>query len=170
MFGEAFVFINYEQALKFGHVAWGFAVDEETYCYGSSDHLLKRPMSDLTALVKYSHVEPGGDIDFWSERGHVSQMMETMTSGHHIRYHAYKSIGLREYSVEAALAEMEKVAAGGWSVLTNNCIHHTYRILKAYGVKDNLLLPQLSKPESLMPKRWFARADASVLSSLTSSG
>ncbi len=171
MFGQAYIFINYEQALKFGHVAWGFALDEETYCYGSSDHLLKRPMSDLPAMLKYSHVEPGGDIDFWSEKGNISEMLHTMKRGHHIRYHAYKSIGLAEFFPDAARAEMEKVAAGGWSVLTNNCIHHTYRILHAYGVNgvnQKLLLPQLSKPRTLMPKHWFSHADANDLSSLTS--
>lgn len=160
MKGAAYIFINYKQALKFGHVAWGFALADDVFCYGSSDHLLKRPMSDLAALVKYSHVQAGGDIDFWSKRGSEHEMTEEMRSGHHIRYHAYKVIYLEEYHPDLALQEMEKVAAGGWSVLTNNCIHHTHRILQAYGLKEQILKPELFRPKSLMPKHWFACADA----------
>ncbi len=162
MTGQAFIFINYLQALRFGHVAWGFALGNGRYCYGSSDHLLKRPMSDLIALARYSHVPAGGDIDFWCEEGSYDEMIAAMASGHHIRYHACKRIGDDSYrfdgNVEAARLAVEAVKVGGWSVLKNNCIHHTYQILKAYGVDDNLLVPTLLRPWSMLPKKWFKHA------------
>lgn len=159
MTGQAFIFINYLQALRFGHVAWGFATADGRYCYGSSDHLLKRPMSDLIALAKYSHVPAGGDIDFWCEEGTYEEMLEAMSQGHHIRYHECKVIG-GDYvgDVSAARAALAEVKAGGWSVLANNCIHHTYKILRAYGVADSLLAPVLFQPWSMLPRKWFKLA------------
>lgn len=159
---QSFIFINYEQALRFGHVAWGFALAPEEsgseskrkkYCWGSSDHLLRTPMSDVIALAKYSHVPPGGDIDFWCEEGSFERMLESMSQGHHIQhqeiryhinYHAYKELQYDQKSgnVERALQELERIKAGGWSLLTNNCIDQTYRLLDAYGAGAALVDPR----------------------------
>lgn len=178
---QSFIFINYEQALRFGHVAWGFALsDGNRYCWGSSDHLLRRPMTDIVALAQYSHVPPGGDIDFWCEQGSFEQMLESMSQGHHIQhqeiryhinYHAYKKLHHDGGNPERALQELELIKAGGWSLLTNNCIDQTYRLLDAYGSAAALVDPKLrfrsrrsySGPEvkrlsTLLPRKWFAAA------------
>jgi hypothetical protein len=178
---QSFIFINYEQALRFGHVAWGFALsDGNTYCWGSSDHLLRRPMTDIVALVQYSHVPPGGDIDFWCEQGSFEQMLESMSQGHHIQhqemryhinYHAYKKLHHDGGNPERALQELELIKAGGWSLLTNNCIDQTYRLLDAYGSASALVDPKLryrsgrsyagqevKRMSTLLPRKWFAAA------------
>lgn len=148
--GRAFVFINYLQALKFGHVGWGFAVGADTFVYGSADHLLKRPYYDLIALLKYSYVEPGGDIDFWSGRGSYQDMLAEMSQGQHIYYHAFKEITVSEPRIEAAAALVESTGRGGWALLGNNCVNQAGRILSTYGAEPDKL-PQ----RGLIPRRWF---------------
>lgn len=194
----AFIFINYKQALRFGHVAWGFALAPEEsgseskrkkYCWGSSDHLLRTPLSDVIALAKYSYVPPGGDIDFWCEEGSFERMLESMSQGHHIQhqeiryhinYHAYKELHYDQKSgnVERALQELEMIKAGGWSLLTNNCIDQTYRLLDAYGAGAALVDPRrryrvenkssksissnggkpFNRLSTMLPRKWFADA------------
>jgi hypothetical protein len=187
---QSFIFINYHQALRFGHVAWGFALSPgespgenqgKRYCWGSSDHLLRTPMSDLISLAKYSYVPPGGDIDFWCEQGSFEQMLESMSQGHHIQhqeihyhinYHAYKELHQENQSGNSAraLQELELIRAGGWSLLTNNCIDQTYRLLAAYGSGDALVDPRrrygrasragqkFSRLSTILPRNWFAAA------------
>lgn len=192
---QSFIFINYEQALRFGHVAWGFSLSEgnvkgnvegnvggegDRYCWGSSDHLLRRPWTDIVALAQYSHVPPGGDIDFWCEQGSFEQMLESMSQGHHIQhqeiryhinYHAYKKLDHDGGNPERALQELELIRAGGWSLLTNNCIDQTYRLLDAYGSAAALVDPKLryrsrrsyagqevKRLSTLLPRKWFAAA------------
>jgi hypothetical protein len=197
---QAFIFINYHQALRFGHVAWGFALSSreskrKKYCWGSSDHLLRTPMSDVIALAKYSHVPPGGDIDFWCEEGSFERMLESMSQGHHIQhqeiryhinYHAYKELyyGQQSGNVERALQELEMIKAGGWSLLTNNCIDQTYRLLDAYGAGAALVDPKrryrskgissrnigsnaaqpFNRLSTLLPRKWFAAACGQTVS------
>ena len=178
---RSFIFINNHQALRFGHVAWGFALTKNLYCWGSSDHLLRRPMTDLIALAKYSHVPAAGDIDFWSEQGSYEAMLASMAAGHHIQhhhdrqeiryhinYHVVKELHHQggDYDGERALAEVELVKAGGWSLLTNNCIDQTYRIIDAFGAGSALVDPKLryrartvSRLNTMIPKKWFAAAE-----------
>ncbi|MBP9094034.1 hypothetical protein KBI23_23640 [bacterium] len=190
---QSFIFINYHQALRFGHVAWGFALSpreskRNKYCWGSSDHLLRTPMSDVIALAKYSYVPPGGDIDFWYEEGSFEQMLESMSQGHHIQhnelryhinYHAYKELHDERQSgnVNRALQELEVIKAGGWSLLTNNCIDQTYRLLDAYGAGAALVNPKWryqpkvsftgqkpSRLSTILPRKWFAAASGKSVS------
>ena len=139
-------------------------------------------MSDVIALAKYSYVPPGGDIDFWCEEGSFEQMLESMSQGHHIQhqeiqyhinYHAYKELHLEHPSgnVERALQELEVIKAGGWSLLNNNCIDQTYRLLDAYGAGAALVDPKRryrpkasaagqkhGRLSTMLPRKWFAAA------------
>jgi hypothetical protein len=186
---QSFIFINYHQALRFGHVAWGFTLSEGVYRWGSSDHLLRRPMSDVIALAKYSYVPPGGDIDFWSEQGSYEQMLQSMAAKHHIQYqdnrreyryhinyHDFKVLNHENANPERALQEIELIKAGGWSVVANNCIDQTYRILEAFGAGSTLVDPKqryqakltfnggsdstlkYGRLSTILPKKWFAAA------------
>ena len=136
---EALVFINFEQALRFGHVAWGFAVDDDEYFYGSTDHLLKEPMWYLPALWRYSHVPPGGNVDFWCGRGPRDEMLAAMASGPHIRYHACKSFLVETANVEAAVSQAKALEFGGWSLFGNNCVDQAAAVLVTYGVAEQVL-------------------------------
>ncbi len=132
---SAFTFINFEQALGFGHIAWGFEVEQGSYFFGSTDHLLRRPMWDILALLEYSRVEPGGDVDYWSGQGSFEEMLAAMAAGPHIRYHAYKQlpVSLSEAAPLPAKTAAEKLREGGWTLWDNNCVHQTDRILKIFG-------------------------------------
>lgn len=136
---EALIFINFEQALRFGHVAWGFAVDKDEYFFGSTDHLLKEPMWYLPALWRYSHVPPGGNVDFWCGRGSREEMLSAMASGPHIRYHACKSFAVQSANVEAAVARAKALEFGGWSLFGNNCVDQSAAVLVTYGVAEEVL-------------------------------
>jgi len=153
---SAFMFINFEQALGFGHIAWGFEIEPSSYFYGSTDHLLRRPMWDVFALLEYSRVEPGGDVDFWSAQGSLEEMLAAMSGGPHIRYHAYKQLPVSFDHAEplAAKEAAEKLREGGWTLWDNNCVHQTDRILKIFGAGELIPRPM----HVLSPVRYFALA------------
>lgn len=162
MSGRAFVFINYLQALRFGHVGWAFSssnqgadAESEQFVYGSADHLLRRPYWDLIALARYSYVAPGGDIDFWCDRGSLDNMLKEMAAGHHIYYHAYKEIPVARPDYHGALAFVEGIKAGGWCLLGNNCVNQTVALLRTYGADPDKL-----PDASLFPRRWFGAIKA----------
>ena len=151
--GFAYIFINLEQAVGFGHIGWGFLIEPETYCFGSTDHLwrLDYPIWNLPELIRYLHVEAGKNIDFWRSTGSRDEMLHTMKSGAHVRYHLYKELEVEKADPRLALARVDETAEAGWDVLSNNCVHQSYRIITAYGAK-------LSSPGALtnrFPKTWF---------------
>lgn len=155
MNGVGLVFINFEQAARFGHVAWGFQIqrDPDVYYFGSTDHLLKDPWWDLLGWARYAHVPPSNNVDWWSGTGDRSQMIQMMYSGHHIRYHAAKVFEVSSAQPNAALECADLMQHGGWSVLANNCVHQTSEVLTRYGAT----LPKLqSSPHHLIPKQWFS--------------
>jgi hypothetical protein len=155
MDGLAFVFINFVQAGRCGHVAWGFLLDPEAqrYYFGSTDHLLKDPWWDLLGWIRYAHVDPHGHNDWWSETGTHSQMIAMMHKGHHIRYHAAKVIPVRNALPDKGFEKAEALKSAGWSVLNNNCVHQTYSVLTEYGA--DLPAPG-SAVAHVIPKKWFA--------------
>jgi hypothetical protein len=161
---SAFLFINFEQALGFGHIAWGFEIEPGRYFFGSTDHLLKRPMWDLLALLKYSSVKPGDDIDYWSAQGSFEDMLDEMLNGHHIRYHSYKQLIVPVAEAAPLLAKeaAEKLRHEGWTLWDNNCVHQTYRLLKIFGAGHAMKEPF----QAPVPVHFFeqARGDAFELS------
>ncbi|MBU6451776.1 MAG: hypothetical protein KGS72_08370 [Cyanobacteria bacterium REEB67] len=167
---SAFIFINREQALRFGHIAWGFELASGQYFYGSTDHLLRRPIWDVLALARYASVAPGDDVDYWSGQGDFDTMIGDMASGPHIRYHACKELPVpaAEARPEPAKVMAESFKEGGWSVLANNCVHQTHRLLSTFGAAH--LLPDPVRDPlgnfSLIPVKFFAlaRGEARILS------
>jgi hypothetical protein len=160
MKGSAFVFINLVQAVRFGHVGWGFALDEAhtLFYFGSSDHLYRHRWWDLPAWIRYSKVEPKGDIDWWSAIGSKADMLRIMANGdptrYHIRYHLVKEIEVDNALPEDGRQTAEDLRAGGWAVLSNNCVHQAYDVLTRYGAE----LPNPDVPlTNLVPKVWFGK-------------
>ena len=166
--GAIYVFINFMQAARFGHVGWGFRLGEDRYCFGSSDHLWKHDWWDLPAWVRYMHVPAGGDIDWWSEQGNKSDMLSMMKKGQHaaykgrhIYYHAFKEIefDLASSSPEKALQAAEQTNADGWHLSRNNCVHQAYLIFSKYSSEHKLPNP-FQDPLNLIPKTWFSRIES----------
>lgn len=164
MHGKAFVFMNYKQALRLGHVGWGFMLEDGSYCFGSTDHLFRNSWWNLVALAKYSYVPAGGDIDFWSSQGTEEEMLQAMATGrgHHIRYHAYKVIDIPSADPEKALAEVDRISCNGWAVFHNNCIRHISSVLVAYGAGDELPDP-CSPMIRRVPRKWFWDIDGPAI-------
>lgn len=160
--GLAYVFINFEQAARCGHVGWGVSLDEgRTFHFGSTDHLFKASYLNLPALVRYMHVVPGGDIDWWARVGTEAEMLESMRSGHHIRYHAYKVLEVEQPEPEKAIVAAESLRHAGWHVTLNNCVHHVHSVLTEYSKAARL--PDPNKPlTNLIPRRWFAQIEKPI--------
>ena len=156
--GSAIVFINYLQAARFGHIGWGFLLEDgASWCYGSTDHLWRKPWFDVPGWIAYSHVPEGSNNDWWMEIGDRDQMMSVMTRSHHIYYHAYKQVAANAIRPEAAIAAAKSMRSAGWSLVANNCVHQTYRILTDYGAV--LPRPKIISG-SVVPSTWFAQIKA----------
>jgi hypothetical protein len=162
MIGKAFVFLNPVQAARFGHVGWGFTLEEgdEPTCYfGSTDHLWRSEFWDIPAWLRYAHVIPSNDIDWWEDSGVCRKMMDVMANGHHLRYHLVKELPVANAQPQLACQKARSLARSGWSLLANNCVHHTYSVLEAYGAA---LPPPMESPLNLIPRRWFANIEGTM--------
>lgn len=157
--GSLYVFINFEQAMTFGHIGWGFYVEENSYLFGSTDHLWNRsyPMWHPSELYRYMDVEPGRNNDYWSSLGTEEEMLQTMQSGNHVRYHAYKRVLVRDPAPAAAITFGQTMKNIGWNVLRNNCVHQSHAILTKYG---GMILPNPHTPLDRLPRKWFGQIDA----------
>lgn len=154
MTGLAYIFINYKQAAALGHIGWGFQLDNKRFLFGSTDHLIRHEWWDFGAWLNYLDVPQEGFTDWWAEQGALEKMLDMMTGGHHIRYHHYKVLAIENANPsraeEAALTTREM----GWSVLENNCVHQTYKIISAYGGSTHMADPCIDL-FSRVPKFWF---------------
>lgn len=169
MQGFVYAFINFEQAARFGHVGWGFQLDEHTFSFGSTDHLYRHNAWDLPAWIRYMAVPPGGDIDWWNETGSHDEMLATMRSGvheptrsRHIFYHAYKVLPVQTADPSRAASRAREQRQGGWSVLENNCVHHAYQIFSEYGA-GHIVPDPCTSQTLLIPKAWFASFRGAVV-------
>lgn len=158
MQGQAAVFINLIQAARFGHVGWGFSLDQtgDRFYFGSTDHLYRHKWWDLPAWLRYGHVAPSGPNDWWCAIGTRQEMLHRMYHGsterYHMRYHVFKEFTVDRADPAAAQTAAEFLEHNGWSLVTNNCVHQAYDVLTAYGAT----VPDPScNPLHLMPKRWF---------------
>ncbi len=167
--GLVYAFINFEQAARFGHIGWGFRLeDQNSFIFGSTDHLYHHDVWDLPAWIRYMAVPPGDDIDWWCETGTELDMLSTMrtgvhaSSGRHIRYHAYKAVPVAGANPLRARECAQAQRTGGWSVLENNCVHHAYQIFSEYGAAP--VVPNPCAGQTLrIPKTWFASLQGSEI-------
>jgi len=153
---SAVLFMNFEQALGFGHIAWGVEISPGQYFFGSTDHLLRRPMWDIPALMRYAAVRPGDNTDYWSRQASFEEMLDEMTHGPHIRYHAYKCLPVPAALAAPAEAKTmgENLRDQGWTLWQNNCVHQTDRIVKVFGAAEHVRAAK----HALTPQKYFALA------------
>lgn len=171
--GSLYAFINFKQAAGFGHVAWGYQVDDNLFRYGSADHLWRHDWWDLPAWLRYLHVPPGGHIDWWCEEGTSLDMLQSMKTGfdkeqrRHIFYHAFKQLEVKSCSVQDAIALTCEIEKQGWHLFNQNCVQQAHMIFSSYSSEFNLdghrqsvdtfMADVFSDPLNLIPKTWFAR-------------
>lgn len=156
MNGSAYVFINYWQAARFGHLGWGFLLAApDTYFFGSTDHLLRTPYWDLLSLCKYMSTAPSQPTDWWARTGPLDEMLLDMKIGHHVQYQAYKVLSVERAEPLLAKTTAEQTGTSGWAVLVNNCLHQTYRILDAYGATADVPHPLGLTHRHRIPRFWF---------------
>ena len=162
--GNFYLFINFNQALRLGHVGWGFQIDESgLFLFGSTDHLYHHPWWDLPAWVDYLYVAPGEKTDFWCQTGDEGTMLETMSSTRaHIWYHACKKVKVGDASPAAARKTVDWLETAGWSLLVNNCVQHTYSIATEYGVGRDMPDPWRSAVRQI-PRVWFAAVEGEYI-------
>jgi hypothetical protein len=159
MKGSVYIFINYWQAARCGHLGWGFLIKEpDVYYFGSTDHLLRTPYWNLFALYRYMHVAPQSPTDWWARTGSKEEMLWDMKVGHHVQYEAYKVISVNEAEPLAAQKTAEDTGFSGWAVLVNNCLHQTYKILDSYGAGGQVPHP-LSPITHRIPRLWFDKIE-----------
>lgn len=151
---SAFIFINVEQAIGFGHIGWGFHLGADQYFFGSTDHLWNTRYSlwHVPELIRYMDVTPEENNDFWSGSGSFEEMMIDMRVGRHVRYHEYKVVPVASPNSETAVAFADSLKDRGWNILFNNCVHQTYSVLTRYGAE----LPDPYQLLNRFPKNWFA--------------
>lgn len=156
MHGSAYVFINYWQAVHLGHLGWGFLLEEpDTFFFGSTDHLLRTPYWDLVSLYNYMSTAPAHPTDWWARTGTRNDMLLDMKVGHHVQYQAYKEISVHQAEPLLAKLTAEETGRSGWSVVTNNCLHQTYKILQAYGATADVPHPLGLTHRHRVPRFWF---------------
>jgi len=154
--GEFWLFVNVKQAARFGHVGWGFMLDDGSYIFGATDHLYRHHEMDLLRWIDYMSVPPGEHTDWWCGYGTKKDMLEQMSkvgSGH-IWYHKARGVKVSNaHPVEAKKIAISQEFAG-WTLLTNNCVQQTWEIIKTYGA-DRTIPNPWENPFNLIPRVWF---------------
>lgn len=146
MEGFAYVFLKKDGAPLppgcAGHVGWGFSMHKAPSDLDAVFGATENPGGGAVVL-------PGQDIGYWDSRSDHEHQMAFLFKRRN--YHAFKRAKVTVAYPDNAFAEARKQAGGGYTVIGNNCLDHTFRVLKAYGVQD---LPwPLTHPS---PNDWFA--------------
>ena len=152
MNGNAYIFVNYHQAATFGHVGWGFAIDNSRTCYfGSTDHFCVDALRNPGQCLR---VNQGDDNDWWAQIGTFDEMISIMRnqSSGHIWYHAYKEIPTNNADPVHARRTADNYKNAGWWIPGNTCLDHVYHILCDYGIPN---LPWPSDPRYWVPNNYF---------------
>ncbi|MBZ0187261.1 MAG: hypothetical protein K8F91_13525 [Candidatus Obscuribacterales bacterium] len=160
--GRFYLFINYRQAARLGHVGWGLRfADGKTCLFGSTDHLYRHHWWDLPGWIDYMYVPQGKNNDWWSALGSESDMYRAMsTCGPHIWYHDCKVVEVEQFYAEAAVEFAMSLKTAGWSVLNNNCVQQTYEIARIYGSGEKVPSPWRNSL-LLVPRLWYPQVEGS---------
>lgn len=133
--GKACVFIRPNGANGAGHVGWLFQ-NLSAYTYGSTENPSGKPT-----------VPAGGDIGWWWKSASFDQAKKDMKAK---GYTGYKCVTVGKGNITSATNAALATKSGGYSVIGNNCMDHSYRILKAFGA--SMPSPTLE----LAPNLWYS--------------
>ncbi|MEU5865329.1 hypothetical protein ABZ815_29465 [Nonomuraea sp. NPDC047529] len=155
--GQACVFLAPKRPavgpVTLGHVGWGFQVGRDEYVYGATEN--------PTAQWK---IDPGKDNGAWRGSGNLTTMREAFRKAE--GYSQYKCAEVSAWKESAARAAVSAAENGGYLILANNCMDHTYKILTAYGAalpnpgprekRTYTNLVHDANVPSWIPRLWFA--------------
>lgn len=169
--GAAYIFIKPEQAVRQGHIGWGFLMADGRYCFGSTENPMKAGRDlgqDARAVWDALTINPGADNGFWYGIADTEQeMLNEMKRPTNTRqsdanhpygdrcsgYWHYKMSYVRGANPSAALGRAESCRESGFKGIGWNCLDQTYAILEAYGVDKNNVMPWKQTHPS--PNYWF---------------
>lgn len=132
---RAFVFINKDVPNlpifgKAGHVGWGFEIEKGNYCFGATE-----------GNGNYN-IPPGQDNFLVIHKGLEKQMLGFMKTGPlRFKFESYKSIFIDHVDINAGLKMAHDSKNWGYTGLQNNCMDHTFKIIKAYACGNDNVLP-----------------------------
>ena len=120
--GSACMFNAPNAAAGFGHVGWAFEVGSSgQWVFGSTD--------DNAAGDPY--VPPGQYNGAWSRSGSFSAGLAAFRASS-IGYTRYRCVSTPTSAVGAAVQQANAASGWGYTLIGNNCLDHTYRILTTY--------------------------------------
>jgi hypothetical protein len=130
--GRACVFLAPGGAGGAGHVGWAFRAGDDQHWYYGATQGTGSPL-----------VLPGGDNNAWVETGSFDQVLTGFASeadfhpaGYYTQYRCKNSTAANSTTAntDAAIAQAKDARNWGYALIGgNNCMNHTYKILKAYG-------------------------------------
>lgn len=123
-----------------GHVGWGWKIpgsNPEEWVYGSTDSVpmdklgLKLPLKPPFNSPVVGAGEKRGNGS-WDEQGSFEEMLEKFSRLEYNEIKCRLAINT-QVSEQNARRAIEEVETAGYSVVGNNCMNHTVKILEAYG-------------------------------------
>ena len=156
MTGRAYAFIRWSGApvgpVNFGHVGWGFEIPAKTgastfYC-GSTEN-----------IAGSAQIYAPGDNGWWA-RLHTSEaaMFNEMRHSHLGSNNAYDEVVIIPMATSHsanAKATADQTRLEGYTLIGNNCMDHTGKVLEAYGVGWQPNGPMPWKQTHSAPAAWF---------------
>jgi hypothetical protein len=142
---KAFVFARPSSARiaaqEFGHVGWGFQLDENRYMIGAVENPAGLPVSLPT------------HTGFWCKETTAPLNYDNFgTQNILLRCDLYRELSVTLPNIDKALACQQWVSEQPYRVFGQNCLDATFQILSAYGVRG---LPDPSAMENYLPINWF---------------
>ncbi|MDQ8036167.1 MAG: GYF domain-containing protein [Pedobacter sp.] len=148
---NALVFVNKSIPAQLGHIGWGFQLADGSYCYGSKE------IAGALAIL------PGQPNGVFIKRGSFEAMLQDMRGGGHngnnhpiFSYSAYKHVFIPRGNPGAAAAFAEASKGDGYALLANNCMDNAFRVMIAYGIRDDVIPNPSLNPGQWIPNNWFA--------------
>lgn len=164
--GSAYIFIKPDQAVKQGHIGWGFMLGDGSYRYGSTENPMKEGLGGVWEALT---IDPGKDNGYWEGTSNTEQeMFDDMKNVNDGRARpadrypfGFRSSGYTHYKVTLVLSPNPSNAAEagrhcqrtGFKGLGWNCLDQTYRVLEDYGVDKTTVMPWKQTHPS--PNYWF---------------
>jgi hypothetical protein len=127
---KAYVFLNPFLAANYGHVGWGFELNNGQFCYGSKE--------TATALKIDKGCNNNVFVSYDSEANMLHQMNTKKTS---FTYQYYKFIEIQNSNPDAAEAMAEDSKNWGYGLSGNNCMDDVFKIIKCYAHGNDTVLP-----------------------------
>lgn len=145
---NALVFLLPNEPLELGHVGWGFQNSNGSWTWGATE---------TSGVAKM----PGTDNGTFVETGSKEQMLSAMRSGNrkngkrYFPYYSYKMLRATMPNPDAARFVADSLKDVGYTVIGNNCMDHTIRVLNQFSTVPMFPLPGTGPNPMWAPRFWF---------------